>query len=235
MVCNVITADKVNRLFWLGRYAERVYLSLHFLRRYYDMVIDGDIANIKEYYTLLGVNTDGVDELSEEFQLSQLYDLENIHSIISNLNSASNNGIVLRLDITSESLSYIRMSQTLLSECAARQEKNITLLQPVTDYMLALFGSIDERVFDERINTYIRAGRLIESIDLRLRFRYPFSRIESAYMALKRTINSVDIAAVVNADSVNALDELIVEDRYHPEDESYRITVLTKLSNMLLV
>ena len=29
-----ISDTKANRLFWLGRYAERAYLSIHFLRRY---------------------------------------------------------------------------------------------------------------------------------------------------------------------------------------------------------
>lgn len=32
----ILTATKANQLFWLGRYVERVYLSLHLMRRYYD-------------------------------------------------------------------------------------------------------------------------------------------------------------------------------------------------------
>ncbi|MFR9620768.1 MAG: alpha-E domain-containing protein [Rikenellaceae bacterium] len=233
MVCTVITADKANRLFWLGRYAERVYISLHLLRRYYDKVIDGDIANLKEYYSFLGVNTSHSDELSEECQLSQLYDQSNICSIASSLGGANDNGIVLRRDITSESLSYIQMSQALLSECAVRCEKNITLLQPVTDYMLAFFGSIDERVFDENISKFLRAGRMVENIDLHLRFRYPFFRVEKAYLALKEIVKSV--GAVVDTDSIEVLDELISPKRYHPEVESYRTRILTNLNNILLV
>ena len=45
MTFNAISANKANRLYWLGRYTERVYLSLHFLRRYYDQMIDGHPQN----------------------------------------------------------------------------------------------------------------------------------------------------------------------------------------------
>ena len=35
-ICNAISATKANRLYWLGRYAERVYLSLHLLLKFYE-------------------------------------------------------------------------------------------------------------------------------------------------------------------------------------------------------
>ena len=38
---NVISATNANRLFWLGRYEERVHLTLHLLRKCYDAMIDG--------------------------------------------------------------------------------------------------------------------------------------------------------------------------------------------------
>ncbi|MFI3258973.1 MAG: alpha-E domain-containing protein [Rikenellaceae bacterium] len=233
MVCNVITADKANRLFWLGRYAERVYISLHLLRRYYDSVIDGDIANLKEYYSMLGVNTDGQDQLSREFQLAQLYSRENSCSIISSLVSTNDNAIVLRHDIKSESLSYIQMSIAHIEECGARGEDNITLLQPVTDYMLAFFGSIDERIFDERTRKFLRIGRLIENIDLHIRFRYPFFRIEEAFLNLKESLKIA--GAVYDTNSLEQLDDILIEASYRPDQDSYRIRVLNYLNTLLLI
>ncbi len=233
MVCNVITADKANRLFWLGRYAQRVYVSLHLLRRYYDKVIDGDIANLKEYYKCLGVNSTGHDEASEQFQLSQLYDQDNICSIATSLNEAKNNGIVLRRDITSESLSYIEMSRVLLEECSSVKEKNITHLQPVTDYMLAFFGSIEERVFDDSIRNFLRVGRLVESIDLRTRFNYPYFRIEELFLRLKKEIEKT--GAVVDANALDSLEGLITESNYHPENEEYRTSLLSCLNRVVMV
>ncbi len=233
MVCNVITVDKANRLFWLGRYAQRVYVSLHLLRRYYDKVIDGDIANLKEYYKCLGVNTSGQDELSEMCQLSQLYDGSNICSIAASLNGANDNGIVLRRDITSESLSYIEMSRTLLDECSREQQINITHLQPVTDYMLAFFGSIEERVFDDSVRTFLKIGRLVENIDIRTRFNYPYFRIEELYMNFKRYVDA--IGAVIDADELATLDSLITEERYAPQDEEYRTAMLASLNRVVRI
>ncbi len=232
MVCNVITADKANRLFWVGRYAERVYISLHLLRRYYDSVIDGHISALSEYYTLLGVDCSNHNIESVECQLAQLYDRENVCSIATSLSLTNDNAIVLRRDITSESLSYIQMSQVLLEECAESKEMNITKLQPITDNMLAFFGSIDERVFDKRIRLYLKVGRLIENLDLHIRFNYPFMRIEEAYMTLRDIVMKYE--GVADSTVLAKLDELIDESRY-THDTEYKLELLAALSSLILV
>ena len=53
VMCYTIPANKANRLFWLGRYTERVYISLHLLRRYYDRMIDGQPKDYEEFYQKL--------------------------------------------------------------------------------------------------------------------------------------------------------------------------------------
>ncbi len=234
MVCNVITADKANRLFWLGRYAERVYISLHLLRRYYDKVLDGNLSDLKEYYRFLNVDSMGADEESEECQYSQLYDKSNCCSIATSLDLTNDNAIVLRRDITSESLSYIQMSQALLAECAAVVERNITKLQPITDYMLAFFGSIDERMFDDRIRLFLKIGRLIENLDLHVRFNYPYFRIEEAFLSLKEHISRSE-SGVVDQFAMESLSELISEDRYEPDDLEYKERVLNNLNILIRV
>ncbi|MFR9669212.1 MAG: alpha-E domain-containing protein [Rikenellaceae bacterium] len=233
MVCNVITADKANKLYWLGRYAERVYITLHLLRRYYDKVIDGDISDLTEYYTLLGVDCSGYTQENEALQLSQLYDRDNICSIITSLDMCKDNAIVLRRDITSESLSYIQMSHALIEECSESGEKNITRLQLITDYMLALFGSIDERVFDKRIRRFIKIGKLIENLDLHIRFNYPFFRIEEAYTTLREHLDQE--STVVNHDALEILDDLIVADRYDSHELSLKGRVIEQLNKLISI
>lgn len=46
---DIISATKANRLYWLGRYESRVYLTLHQLNKCFDEMIDGD----PDYYTSL--------------------------------------------------------------------------------------------------------------------------------------------------------------------------------------
>lgn len=233
MVCNIITADKANRLFWLGRYAERVYISLHLLRRYYDRVLDGNISNINEYYTKLGVYCHGKDIESLDFQLAQLYDRNNICSIVSSIDCANDNAIMLRRDITSESLSYIQMSKVLIEECAESQQKNITMLQPITDYMLAFFGSIDERVFDKNIRNFLKAGKLIENLDLHIRFDYPFFRIEEVYYTLKEF--SQYNASMLNNTAIHRLDEMLTQEKYDNQTENYKEVVLDYLNYIIKI
>lgn len=234
MVCNVITADKANRLFWLGRYAERVYVSLHLLRRYYDKVLDGNISDLQEYYTYLGVDCNGKDKESEECQYSQLYDKSNHCSIARSLELTNDNGIVLRHDISSESLSYIQMSQVLLAECAESKERNITKLQSITDNMLAFFGSVDERVFDDRIRIFLKIGRLIENLDLHVRFNYPYFRIEEAFLSLKDYIRRSE-SGVADVFALESLNELIREDQYIDHDDKYKERVLNNLNVLIAV
>ena len=41
----IISANKANSLFWLGRYEERVYITLHLMRKCYDKMIDGEMED----------------------------------------------------------------------------------------------------------------------------------------------------------------------------------------------
>ena len=231
MMCYAIPATKANRLYWLGRYAERVYISLHLLRHYYDRMIDGDPKDYEEYYQKLDISD--LYGNNEAFRLGQMYDPQNVGSLISGLELANDNAIVLREEIKSESLSYIQMSLCHIQQCAARQEKNITVLQPITDYLLAFFGSIDERVFDERLRNLIKMGRLVENIDMHIRFDYPYYRIEEAYESLKGCAEIED--NLFDPMILQRLDELIREDLYEAKADNYKQTLLTYLNHLVLL
>mgnify|MGYP003595176586 FL=1 len=75
MVCYTISATKANRLYWLGRYTERVYTSLHLLRRCYDKMIDGSTDEYEMYYHTMDV-ADTYPDI-EAFKLGLMYDSHN--------------------------------------------------------------------------------------------------------------------------------------------------------------
>lgn len=175
-----ISALKANHLFWLGRYAERVYLSLHFLRRISDELIDHRLPDTAEYCRKLG-QAPSADDTPESFFAAQLYDRNNPGSLLSQLIYAHDNGIVLREEIKSESLAYIQLSMSLVERCAQKKSFNILELQPVTDYMLAFFGCVYERVCVLSIRDIINIGRHLESLDMHLRFDYPAERVVEIY------------------------------------------------------
>lgn len=231
MMCYAIPATKANRLYWLGRYAERVYISLHLLRRYYDRMIDGDPKDYEEYYKKLDINNDYAS--NETFRMGQMYDPQNVCSLLSGLEAANDNGIVLREEIKSESLSYIQMSLCHIKKCAEAQEKNITALQPITDWLLAFFGSIDERVFDERIRNIIKIGKLVENLDLHIRFDYPFYRIEEAFESLKSCAETED--NLIDPVILKRLNELMCDDLYTAGEGDYKGTLLKYINHLVLL
>lgn len=179
----VISANKANRLFWLGRYVERVYMTLHLMRRVYDKMIDGAPADYESFWRKLDVQDSYTT--TGEFTLGMMYDENNPGSVLSSLNRAMDNAIMLREDIKSETMSYIEMSINLMKKFRLEAEENITNLQPITDWMLAFRGSAAQRVGDPRVLATIAIGQLVEKIDMMLRFCYCYDRISVQYTLLK--------------------------------------------------
>ena len=141
---NLISATKANSLYWLGRYEERVYITLHLLRKCYDKMIDGELEEYSLFWTRLDAN--GIYQSSEEFTFGMMYDEDNIASVMAAQVKAKDNAILLREDIMSETLSYLEMSVALMKECCERREMNVTVLQPIIDWSLAFWGSAEQRL-----------------------------------------------------------------------------------------
>lgn len=179
----VISANKVNRLFWVGRYVERVYMTLHLLRKVYDKMIDGNKSDYETFWEKLDIgNSYGS---TGEFKFGMMYDEDNPGSIISSLNRAMDNAIMLREDIKSETMAYIEMSIALIKKFSNGAEGNITNLQPITDWMLAFRGSVAQRIEDPRILSLVAIGQIVEKIDIMLRFSYTPDRIATQYYMLQ--------------------------------------------------
>ena len=102
------------------------------------------------------------------------------------LELANDNAILLREEITSETLSYIQLSISHINNIATTH-KSLNELQLITDYMFAFWGSIEERIFSSQIRQTIRFGKYVESLDLHLRFNYEFNRIEQIYARMMET------------------------------------------------
>lgn len=179
----IISANKANRLFWLGRYVERVYMTLHLLRKVYDKMIDGQPADYETFWKKLDM-TDSYASTGE-FQLGMMYDDENVSSVLSSLNRAMDNAIMLREDIKSETMSYIEMSIALMKQLRNNAETNITNLQPITDWMLAFRGSAAQRIESPRVLSLIAIGQIVEKMDIMLRFCYCYDRVATQYYMLK--------------------------------------------------
>lgn len=214
----IISANKANRLFWLGRYVERVYMTMHLLRRVYDKMIDGQPADYESFWKKLDM-TDSYASTGE-FTLGMMYDEENPGSVLSALNRAMDNAIMLREDIKSETMSYIEMSISLMKKMRLEAESNITNLQPLTDWMLAFRGSAAQRIEDPKVLSIIAIGQIVEKMDMMLRFCYCYERIAMQYAMLKHW--SQQFPELLDPCIDSQIEEMLKPEAYKEADEEFR-------------
>jgi len=228
---NLISATKANCLFWLGRYEERVYITLHLLRKCYDRMIDGELEDYAPLWTRLDIN--GVYKTNEEFALGMMYDSANCASVISAQTKAMDNAILLREDIMSETLSYLEMSVALLKKCSERKEINVTELQPVIDWSLAFWGSAEQRLRNHKALYIMMLGRNVENLDMLVRFEYPYERVALAYDSLVRYMHQMSY--IIDDHIEGQLNSLIIAERYNPMDVEYKNKVLAFINQLVRV
>lgn len=167
---DTLSISKTGRLFWLGRYVERVYTTLQLALEIYDMALDGGSASHSEYCAKLGIPD--VYESGQDFCRKYTFDSANPISILSSLGYAYDNAIVMRETIGSMTLSYIQLAMTSM-ERAEKSSAPALELQEVLDDIMAFRGSCEENIDDEMVRNIIKCGAGMERADLYLRLGYP--------------------------------------------------------------
>ena len=171
----IISVEQVDHLYWLGRYTERVYTTLKVYAESFDRMIDETQDSFGKYCESLDIPNIYTDK--EDFLRRYPFDEMVPDSIISNLNRAYDNAIVLRETIGSDALSYIQMAIYAMNN-AATSESPLIELQQITDELLSFWGIVDDQVDSEQIRNIIKAGKRIERIDLYARLEIEKKKIE---------------------------------------------------------
>ncbi len=231
----ILSANTANRLFWLGRYAERGYLFLHLMRKAYDEVLDVPVGETPVYSAFLkklDLYTEGSLDTSYQI-MDQLYNPDTATSLRSIIERMMDNAIVLRTEITTESFSYIEICRDLIRVKSIARDSNITNLQPITDALLAFWGSIQERVYDKP-RSLLLLGKLIEHLDMNIRFDYKYYRIEEAMFELEKCI--FDETDMVDIEMWTNVKELIADkEAYQKADAVYKDRLLKYLNGLVRV
>lgn len=171
----IISVEQVDHLYWLGRYSERVYTTLRIFARSFDLLIEEGDAVFQNYCESLDIPN--IYRSKDDFLRRYPFDESIPDSIVSNLNRAYDNAIVLRETIGSDALSYIQLSIYAMNN-AARSNSPLIELQQVTDDLLSFWGIVDDQIDDEQIRNIIKAGKRIERIDLYARLELDRRRLE---------------------------------------------------------
>ena len=178
----IITIDKSDHLFWLGRYTERVYSLLKDYFKSADLMIDSD----PEYYKVLCKKI-GIADIygsSGTFKRKYAFDEADSNSIISSLNRAYDNAIVMRDYIGTETMAYIQLAIDDIKN-AENSISAIADLMLVIDHILAFWGCVNDNIDDEQIRNIIKLGKGIERLDLYLSLDKPAHEIQMVYRRMK--------------------------------------------------
>ena len=182
-----ISIEHSDRLYWLGRYTERFFITLRSLDRLYDKMID-DKYGYREYLGNFGLNDSYTDSL--DFIRSFLYDENNPNSAAYCLERAYDNGIVLREEISSKTLSFLQMAKDTLTKSQDKPNVRLSLL-PLKDILYSFWGSINEHIYDDEIRNIIYIGKTLERLDLYMRMRFPFATVEKEFIRLCKNLHRV--------------------------------------------
>ncbi len=186
-----VTITKLNNLFWLGRYTERVYQLIQLYMDGYDRMIDEDDGCYADICTALGIPNDY--NSAEDFIKRFGFDRENSYSIVANAYRAYDNAMVLRDEISTETLAYIHLAISRLNE-AGESNAPMYLMQQVIDNILAFWGCLDDEVDDEATRNTVKVGKRIERLDLYLRLKKTREELEREIDRLSHRVGTTELS-----------------------------------------
>lgn len=144
----IISVEQADHLLWLGRYTERVYTTLCMYSQNFDRMIDEIAESYPEYCKKMDIPN--IYHSKEDFQKRYPFDADNPDSILSNLNRAYDNAIVLRESIGSEALSYIQLAIYDMGKAQISRSPLIEM-QRIIDNILAFWGIADDSIDWEQV------------------------------------------------------------------------------------
>jgi uncharacterized alpha-E superfamily protein len=100
--------------------------------------------------------------------------------------------MVMRDEISSNTLSYIHMIQGRMKKAAA-SEAPVYYLQQVLDNILAFWGCLDDEIYDESIRNTVKCGKRVERLDIYLRLRRSKEELNREVRRLMQRIDSTNL------------------------------------------
>ena len=182
----IISIEKLDHLYWLGRYTERVYTTLRKFFRVFDDMIEAPEGSYTYYCERL--NIPDIYTSNQQFAESYLYGKDNPDSLYSNMNRAFDNAIVLRDELSSNVLSYMQMALDVF-EKEQREMAPLLEIQSVLDDLLAFWGCVDDYVEDEECRNIMKCGKYVERLDLYIRLEYHTKDIEKEFSKLTNRLH----------------------------------------------
>lgn len=203
----IISIEKVDHLYWLGRYTERVYTTIRIFFHIYDKMIEQPEGIYAAYCERL--NIPNIYTSNKQFVRSYLFGEENPDSVVSNMKRAYDNAVVLRDELSSNVLSYVQLALNTLESCGKTTAPLLELQQAV-DYLLAFWGCADDYVEQEDCRNILKCGKYVERLDLCIRLDYHRKDLEKEYQKLINRLKKTSLC--YNEENLNRLREIIFQE-----------------------
>ena len=187
----IISIEHTDRLYWLGRYSERVYTTLRYFADQYDSMLDLKDEEYKEY--CIRQDIPDIYDSAEDFSARYCFDEEDPNSIFSNLTRAYDNAVVMREEIGSLTLSYIQMAVYAMNK-AKQSEAPLYELLRVLDNIVAFWGIVDDSIDDDHVRSMIKLGKRVERLDLYARMHMKKEELIREVAKLNRRIDRTGLA-----------------------------------------
>lgn len=166
----IISIEHTDRLYWLGRYSERVYTTIRLFAKSFDSMIDNHLDDYEEFCRKLDIPNRYASR--EAFCREYCFSPQDPNSIYTNLTRAYDNCVTLREEIGSETLCHIQLAVYALDKARISQAPLVEL-QRVSDCILAFWGLTDDRIESENVRNIIKVGKRVERLDLYGRLHMP--------------------------------------------------------------
>lgn len=186
----IISIEKADRLYWLGRYTERVFTTIRFFFDAYDEMIDADDVAYVNYCSRL--NIPDVYGSKSVFCRNYLFDENDPNSVYSNLLRAYDNAAMVRDELSTVTLSYLELSINLMRNYGS-SGRPVYDFQSIIDYLYAFWGALDDCVEDEECRNIIKLGKYQERLDLYMRFDYSAGIIQREFARMVNRLRHVRI------------------------------------------
>lgn len=203
----IISIEKVDHLYWLGRYTERVYTTIRIFFHIYDKMIEQPEGIYAVYCEKL--NIPNIYTSNKQFVRSYLFGEENPDSVVSNMKRAYDNAVVLRDELSSNVLSYVQLALNTLESCGKTTAPLLELQQAV-DYLLAFWGCADDYVEQEDCRNILKCGKYVERLDLCIRLDYHRKDLQKEYQKLINRLKKTSLC--YNEENLNHLREIIFQE-----------------------
>lgn len=218
----IISVENTDRLYWLGRYSERVYTTIRLFSDSFDSIIDK--PDYKYSWFCESLDIPNIYKSNDDFIDRYCFDPEDPNSIYSNLMRAYDNCVVLREEIGSEVVSYIQLAVYEMNKTRGSQAPLVGL-QKVMDNILAFWGIADDSIDSENVRNIIKVGKRIERLDLYARLQISREELDREVRRLSGRIPRTNLK--YNKEYLEDLETLVGE----KEIDYYE--VVRKVENLL--